>query len=341
MARESLAKNKNGIIIPKMNISPQDIIKHALLILLRPLVRFLLKNEISHSEFSEIAKEVFVHAALEDLTLPGRKPTVSRAAVLTGLSRKEVSRIAASSEENNKPPKLMPNRAARVITGWLENYADSTGKKIAKTLSKDEFNALIKQYSGDITYGAITDELKRLGIIDIDQSENYHLIKSGYIVAERNIAEGFNLLSHAAANLLATGEYNLSLNKQTETTKARFQKQLTLHNIAPHLQQAFKQYANRKAMELLVELNQWHTHQLHTHQLKLNADDIKNNDKSTQPHQSSKNVNTLQSTVKNKIHSSTDSSEESSVNSSATKNKTLGIGIYYFEHSQGNEDNEK
>ena len=71
--------------------------------LLRPLVRLLLRHGISHTEFSELAKQVYVDVADREFPLPGRKQSVSRISVLTGLTRKEVSRLQKLGLEDDAP----------------------------------------------------------------------------------------------------------------------------------------------------------------------------------------------------------------------------------------------
>ena len=61
--------------------------------LLRPLVKILLRNQVSASEFIDYVKDVYVDVAERDFALSNKKNTVSRISVLTGLSRKEVLRI--------------------------------------------------------------------------------------------------------------------------------------------------------------------------------------------------------------------------------------------------------
>jgi hypothetical protein len=61
--------------------------------LLLPLVRFLLKQGVTFAEFAELAKEAFVLVAREDYGVQGRPTNNSRVAMLTGISRREVSHI--------------------------------------------------------------------------------------------------------------------------------------------------------------------------------------------------------------------------------------------------------
>ena len=68
-----------------MSSLPEKLTRAAIRIL-KPLVRVLLRNGLSHAEFSEIARRVFVEVGFEDFEIDRRKQTVSRVAVLTGLS---------------------------------------------------------------------------------------------------------------------------------------------------------------------------------------------------------------------------------------------------------------
>ena len=80
--------------------------------LLRPLVKILMYYGVSFAEFAEIAKRVFVETAQDDFQIKGRKQTISRVAMLTGIQRKEVSRLRQLSSLNdseldaayNRPP---------------------------------------------------------------------------------------------------------------------------------------------------------------------------------------------------------------------------------------------
>ena len=67
-----------------MDLDPrsQGALRGALEQLLRPLCRLLLRHSVSFSAFADIAKRVYVDVALKDFSLPGKKPTTSRVAVL-------------------------------------------------------------------------------------------------------------------------------------------------------------------------------------------------------------------------------------------------------------------
>jgi hypothetical protein len=70
--------------------------------LLRPLVRILIRNGIAFGEFADIAKEVYVDVAATDFQVPHKKMSQSRISILTGLTRKDVSRIKSQKKKQRE-----------------------------------------------------------------------------------------------------------------------------------------------------------------------------------------------------------------------------------------------
>src|SRR5215469_283538 len=140
--------------------------------MLRPLARVALRHGMSCLEFEDIARWVFVDAALNDpqLSLQGRgKQFKSRAAILTGLSRKEVMRLSRQASPGDHGDIACRNRAARVVAGWLcPPFADSHGAPRTLPLkgSADSFVRLVRDHGGDVPYRAILDELVQSGVVE-------------------------------------------------------------------------------------------------------------------------------------------------------------------------------
>ena len=70
----------------------KDHLRRALSLMFKPLVRLLIAQGVTHAEFSETAKEVYVETALRHFETDG-KVNKSRIAILTGLTRKEVKNV--------------------------------------------------------------------------------------------------------------------------------------------------------------------------------------------------------------------------------------------------------
>src|SRR5687768_16318915 len=98
--------------------------------ILRPLVRVLLRNGIPYGAFAEIARRVYVEVAEKEFALPGKKQTVSRISTLTGLTRKDVTRVQAEEAAGQGERVERYNRPARVIGGWVRErrYQDKRGR---------------------------------------------------------------------------------------------------------------------------------------------------------------------------------------------------------------------
>lgn len=162
-------------------------LRQALEGVLRPLVRVLIRSGVSFAEFAEVAKRLFVELAMRDMQIPGRKASVSRAAVLTGLSRKEVQRTLRESESQQAPGEQR-NRAARVIEGWLNDprFLDRDGRPRVLPATGDEtsFAELVQQYGADVPPRAILDELVRVGAASVDAEGRVVLTDRRYVARD-------------------------------------------------------------------------------------------------------------------------------------------------------------
>lgn len=233
----------------------KQILAKGVIRMLQPLVRILLRHEISHSEFVEMAKRSYVDVAYKHFTIPNRKQTFSRVSVLTGLSRKEVVRL--TKHEDELPETKGPlNRAARVISGWMRDpdFMDNNNEPMELPLRGEgsTFEGLVARYSGDITARAILDELTRVGAVVRTEDNKVHLSSHGYI-PEKSEPEMIKVVSTHVADMMSTVEHNL----RSEKSDARFERQVTYHDMPQSVIDEFKKYSHDKCLELLLELDRW------------------------------------------------------------------------------------
>src|SRR6185503_18575002 len=142
------------IIFPIMDIASRthQALNAAIAHLLRPLFRVLLRQSMSFVAFEELAKRVYVEVAMNDFAIEGKKPSISRASILSGLTRKEVQRLLAEPAGNGGDSGERYNRAARVLTGWTRDaeFLDSLGEPRALPFDGEAgFAALVRRHSGD------------------------------------------------------------------------------------------------------------------------------------------------------------------------------------------------
>ncbi|MDH5548097.1 MAG: DUF6502 family protein [Gammaproteobacteria bacterium] len=224
--------------------------------ILRPIIRILLKHGVSHSEFNELSRRVFVDVGFDDFSIAGRKQTNSRVAVLTGLSRKEVLRIRMLPSLLEEKEDVPLNRASRVISGWLrdKDFCDTEGNPLSlpwRETGTFSFTGLVKRYSGDITAGAVYDELERVGAIEKTEDGRILLKQIGYI-PEKSVSRKIEIMGECAKDFLGTLENNLD-----DTTPPRFQRSVVYTDLPQPVVEEFEELSQKKAMNLLLELNEW------------------------------------------------------------------------------------
>lgn len=224
----------------------------AILRMLRPLVRLLLRHGISYGTFADLAKWVYVDVADKEFNVAGRKQTVSRVSVLTGLSRKEVSRIQAIKTPDDEAVVQQYNRAARVISGWLrdEQFTTADGEPAVLPLEgNNSFAELVKAYSGDMPARSILDELVRVKAVTLTDG-SVQLLTHGYIPSDGEEAK-LHILGTDVALLINTIDHNL----EASQGQPRFQRKVAYDNLPEEVLPQLRQLSSEKAQALLEELD--------------------------------------------------------------------------------------
>jgi hypothetical protein len=189
-------------------------ILNSLLVAIRPLARALLRAGIGYREFAEISKTAFVDIATQDYGLRGRPTNISRVAVMTGLTRKEVKRLRDKSAAGEETAVLRPTPMAAILHRWFteDDFLSESGKP--RDLEFDGavncFSDLVRRYGGDIPAGAMRTELKRISAIEETEDGRLRVVKrnvSGLDVHERLIT-GLGKVVYPAALALANNTDN-------------------------------------------------------------------------------------------------------------------------------------
>jgi len=228
----------------------------ALARLLRPLVRLMLKHSFSYSAFESVAKRVYAECAMEDFALPGRKPSVSRAAILTGLTRKEVNTLLTEPWSGVDADSTHYNRAARVLTAWVRdprfNESDGTPRALAME-GADGFGELVRLHGGDVPSRAVLDELARLGCVRARQDGSVELVQRGFVPNENMVAK-ISFLGSEVADLVETITYNI---EQSNAQAARYQRKVMHVGIPAEALPAFRALSGKQAQKVLESLDAW------------------------------------------------------------------------------------
>jgi hypothetical protein len=223
--------------------------------LLRPLVRLLLRNGIPYRAFSDIAKRVYVDVAVAEFGIPGRRPSKSRVAVLTGLSRKEVLRVARLSAPDDLGAVERYNRAARVVAGWVRDprFHRAQKKPLDLPFGGDGpcFRELVRSYSGDAPARAVLDELVRVGAVERTRDGKIRLLERSYVPRTGEI-DKIGILGVDTAQLIATIDHNIQHGEA-----AYFQRKVCYDNLPEEALGKLRQLASGRSQALLESLDRW------------------------------------------------------------------------------------
>lgn len=234
-----------------------DSLERAVVALLRPLVRLVLKRGMAFGQFAELLKRAYVEAAEEDFTVPGRKLTISRVAVLTGLTRKEASRLMQEEPPvSESQARRRVNRAARVVSAWAVDPAFQDANGVPLELSFDgaegpTFARLVALHGADVPPRAVLDELMRVGAVVRGEDGMIRLVERAYIPAGDEAAK-LDILGTDVADLIASIEHNLDPGGDVRY----FQRKVAYDNLPPEYLPALRDLMAERGQTLLEALNQ-------------------------------------------------------------------------------------
>jgi hypothetical protein len=192
--------------------------------ILKPVVRVMIALGFNSRDFMEVTKAVYVEVATESYGKRSRKANISRVALLTGLTRREVSRLRKVIVRLPLEVDAQRVPVSRVLTAWHTDprYLSSTGQPA--TLERmGAYLDLINEHRGDLPATTLTKELELSGIVE---SHGEHVIvqSSYYMPLQLNPEEieRFGRVNGDAAELVAERLFSTAdLVDQDETHQHR------------------------------------------------------------------------------------------------------------------------
>jgi len=221
---------------------------------LRPLVRILLRNKVDVWTLVEWVKQIYVDIASTEFPVADRKPTVSRVSLLTGLTRKEVSRLW-EADESAGVDSARYSRAAQVVTGWIRTrgYQDAAGDPVELPFegARRSFSELVRRFGTDVTPRALLDELLEAGAVT-RRGDRIRLSARGY-VPRTDDAEKLGILGEDVADLISSVDHNIV----SPPEQAFFQRKVAYDNLVSACLPELRTRAARRGQTLLEALDEF------------------------------------------------------------------------------------
>jgi hypothetical protein len=225
----------------------------SILRLMRPLVRFLLRNGIAYGTFSELVRKVYVDVAFADFAPEGGRQTMSRISALTGLTRKEVKRLLELDTPDDTASQERFNRGIRVISGWVNDWrfhdTDGRPSDLPVDGTPKSFAFLVKEYSGDIPTRAMLSMLEEAGSVRLMDGV-VRLMRHAFVPGSDPL-DKIQVLGTDVAELITTIDRNLT----ARPDELLFQRKVAYDNIDPVALPKLKKLTFTKAQALLEQLD--------------------------------------------------------------------------------------
>ncbi len=223
---------------------------------LRPLFRVLLRHHVSFGAFEELAKRAYIDVVVRDFGIPGKKPSISRASILSGMTRKEVQRLMSEPAESLVVDGEQYNRAARVLTAWTRDpeFVDRRGEPLPLDPheGRASFAELVRRHSGDVPVRAVLDELLRVGAVKYGEDGRLQLVVRAY-VPQRSAVDKLEILGTDVSDLIETIDHNI----EHGDSDPRFQRKVMYRSVPVAALKDFRNLSGEQAQRLLEQLDKW------------------------------------------------------------------------------------
>ena len=191
-------------------VTPSPPLVMALRHVLRPLVRLMLAQGVTFPYLAELLKNLFVEVADIDCRTNSKPPTDSCVSLVTGVHRKDVSRLRSALAISAATVPEVVSLGAQLVAVWMgtSRYLDQEGRPLPLPRFVSEggdlsFEALVASVNSDIRSRVVLDEWLRLGVARFDEERRVCLNADAFVPSdgfeEKAYYLGHNLHDHAAA----------------------------------------------------------------------------------------------------------------------------------------------
>lgn len=191
---------------------PSPALVRALQQVLRPLVRLMLARGITYTYLCDLLKALFVDVAERDFRLDGKTPTDSRVSLVSGVHRKDVSRLRQLLRTPDAAAPTVVTLGAQLVARWMGHPLYQTSDGLPRSLARlaseggeQSFEALVASVNSDIRSRVVLDEWLRLGVVHLDADGRVQLNAAAFVPSrgadEKAHYLGLNLADHASASV--------------------------------------------------------------------------------------------------------------------------------------------
>ncbi|MDH3266321.1 MAG: DUF6502 family protein [Gammaproteobacteria bacterium] len=235
--------------------------KHTILaafrLIFRPIATILLRAGITWKEVAEIGKATYVAVAGAEFGIRGRPTNASRVAILTGFTRKEVSRLRGLLAAENSQLIDKMNHATRVLSGWYtdKDYLSDAGVPAAIPVSGAavSFESLCNRYASDVPATTMLKELMHVGAV-AEHGSGQVIAKTRYYMPVQMDAEQILSSGSVLQDLGNTVAHNLY---RKSDKAARFERRASNTRVSADAAPEFQEFLESEGQAFLERVDEW------------------------------------------------------------------------------------
>lgn len=240
-------------------------VRHGLLAavrqLLRPLVKLLIEQGVTHDEFAAVGKEIYVEVALRSVAGDSQKESLVSAETITGIDQKDIQKtinatLDGKNEESNKA-KLVE----RVLLAWHTepDFVGPYGFPLELPFNSEfpdrpSIEKLAERFDQGSSAAKILDELVRVRAVRKIDTGEFKVLRRDYI-PEALAPSSLERFGEVVGNFIATVAHNLSNSKEEDR---RFERHVVADDGVTDADfKKFDEYVKDQGLAFLVRVDDW------------------------------------------------------------------------------------
>ena len=224
--------------------------------MLGTVVRQLISYGVSYPAFNKMVKEVYLEVAEKHFALPFKRQTDSRLAVVTGMSRKEISQLRRRKPAAERSVEVEDTLITHVIGRWMAGPPYATPDGHPKRLPYEaadargaSFSRLVRETGVDVPVRSVLDELIHVGAVELLADGAVSLRQEAHLPPAD--AEGkVTLLGSDPAELFRTIVHNVE-----HADAPRLQRKVVYDNIGSEALEQLRAEAQQAGEEFIRRAN--------------------------------------------------------------------------------------
>jgi Family of unknown function (DUF6502) len=225
--------------------------------MLRPVVRHVIAQGITYPALVQMLKEIYIDVAEQDFALSFKRQTDSRLALVTGLNRKEISRLRRLRSPQRATVEVEDSLVTHVIGRWMADapYAAADGTPLRLPYDSDRsktptFARMVRDLGVDIPVRSVLDELLRQGAVELLANGDVQLRQEANIPAAEDAAAKLTFLGTDPAELFSTIMHNIE-----HPDAPRLQRKVSYDNIGADALREIRAAARTTGEEFIRHAN--------------------------------------------------------------------------------------